>query len=205
MTFAPHLAWIALATALWCALHSLLITHAARRLVRRLFPRWHVFDRLVYVGVSTASLALLAVWVRSQPAVTLWDWPGWWGIVRWLGLAEAGVLFWLGSRAYDGRAFLGLRQAADWAAGREPRPAPFRTEGILGVIRHPWYTATLVVLVFCLPVTDVNLVWRAVLAVYTVVGTELEERKLLRDVGPAYAAYRARVPRFLPLPFRRRS
>jgi protein-S-isoprenylcysteine O-methyltransferase Ste14 len=68
----------------------------------------------------------------------------------------------------------------------------------LAVIRHPWYTGTLILLVFCLPYTDVNLVWRAIFVLYTLIGTELEERKLLKEIGKEYAAYRARVPRFFP-------
>ena len=78
-----------------------------------------------------------------------------------------------------------------------------RTSGILGIIRHPWYTATLILLVFCTDVTDVNLVWRLVFAVYTLVGTELEERKLLQDLGREYADYRRRVPRYFPALSRR--
>jgi protein-S-isoprenylcysteine O-methyltransferase Ste14 len=66
------------------------------------------------------------------------------------------------------------------------------------VIRHPWYAATLILLAFCLPVTDLNLAWRAVLAGYVLIGTELEERKLLVEHGAAYAEYRRDVPRFLP-------
>lgn len=206
MDLPRHLIWAAAWTTLWCVLHSLLITHAARRLVRRLFPRWHVFDRVVYVAFSALGLAVLFAWLRTLPEVVLWEWTGWWHGVRWLGLAEAAVLLWLGLREYDGRAFLGLRQMQAWAAGRSPAETPLRTSGILGVIRHPWYTATLILLVFCLDVTDVNLVWRLVFAAYVLVGTELEERKLLRDLGPRYAAYRGRVPRFFPsLSGRRRS
>ena len=66
------------------------------------------------------------------------------------------------------------------------------------MIRHPWYAGTLLLLAFGLPVTDVNLAWRLVLAGYVLVGTELEERKLLADLGPVYAEYRQRVGRFLP-------
>ena len=56
------------------------------------------------------------------------------------------------------------------------------------------------------PWTDVNLVWRGIFLAYTLIGTELEERKLLRDIGTPYAEYRSRVPRFFPgLRPRRRS
>ncbi|MBK9471385.1 MAG: hypothetical protein IPO18_03755 [bacterium] len=123
-------------------------------------------------------------------------------MARWLGLAEAAFLFWAGARAYDNRHFLGLAQMRDYAAGRQPAEPPFRAGGILGVIRHPWYSGTLLLLVFMLPWTDVNLAWRGVFLLYTLLGCELEERKLLRDIGAPYAEYRRQVGRYWP---RRRS
>lgn len=189
---------VVLWTSLWCLLHSLLATHGWRNLVRRLFPRWHAFSRVLYVLASTATLAVLLAWLRSLPERALWDWAGPWALARWLGLAEAAFLFWAGARAFDNRHFLGLAQLRDYAAGREPAEPPFRADGILAVIRHPWYAGTLLLLVFMLPWTDVNLAWRGVFLLYTVVGCELEERKLLREIGPPYADYRRRVGRFWP-------
>jgi len=205
MILSRDLIWTAVFTALWCLAHSVLITHAVRDRVRDLFPRYHAFYRIFYVLFSTATLALLFVWLFTLPQKMLWNWPGWWSWVRWLGLAEAMFLFWLGTRCFNGRTFLGLTQLRDYAAGRPSPPPVFTAAGILGIIRHPWYTGTLIFLAFCLPVTDVNLVWRLVFAGYVLIGTELEERKLLRDLGETYAAYREAVPRFFPHPFRRKK
>jgi protein-S-isoprenylcysteine O-methyltransferase Ste14 len=187
-------------TALWCLCHSLFVSHTWRHLVLRHFPRYHVFHRLIFVIFSLLSLGALMYWIRTMPAVILFDWPGWWAWVRWLGLSEAVFLFWLGTRSYDNRSFLGVTQAVDYLTGRRSRETRFKSAGILNVIRHPWYTGTIILLVFCLPFTDVNLVWRLVFLVYTLIGTELEERKLLDDFGDGYASYRARVPRFFPDP-----
>jgi len=187
-------------TTVWCIFHSFFVSHRWRNLVCRHFPRYHVFNRLVYVVFSTMSLGVLMFWIRTLPTVTLFDWPGWWTWVRWLGISEAMFLFWLGTRSYNNRSFLGLTQAMDYLRGNPTREPPFRTTGILAVIRHPWYTGTLIFLVFCLPYTNVNLVWRAVFLAYTVIGTELEERKLLKELGTAYADYRHRAPRFFPDP-----
>lgn len=189
---------VALVTAAWCFFHSFFITHFWQNTVCRRFPACAVYSRLVYVAASTLSLGALFWWLRALPEQTLWTWSGWWQVVRVVGLLEAGLLFFLGARAYDGRAFLGLRQVADHKAGRPVTDPPFSTAGILGMIRHPWYTGTLIFLVFILPYTDVNLVWRAVFLAYTLVGAELEERKLLSELGETYAAYRGRVPRFFP-------
>ena len=189
---------VALATGAWCLFHSLFITHLWRDTLCRLVPRCAVYNRLVYVVGSTLSLGLWFWWVRGLPETTVWTWDGLWQVIRFLGLLEAAVLFWLGTRAFDGRTFLGLTQITDHAAGRTPRQPAFSTAGILGVIRHPWYTGTLLLLVCGLDFTDINLVWRSVFLVYTLVGTELEERKLLAELGETYARYRRQVPRFFP-------
>jgi len=189
---------VGLVSAAWCALHSVFVTHKWGSYVRRRWPRHHALSRLVYVGFSTVSFAALAWWLHSLDARLLWDWPGWWSTLRWIGLIDSALLFWLGASAFDGRAFLGIRQWRDHRAGRPQREPPFRTDGILGMIRHPWYTGTLLLLLFCLPATDVNLVWRSVMFVYVLIGTELEERKLLREIGLPYEEYRRRVPRFFP-------
>lgn len=189
---------VALVTAAWCFFHSFFITHLWRDTVCRHFPRCAVYNRLVYVLASTVSAAALFWWLRTLPQTTVWAWSGWWQAIRVLGLFEAGLLFWLGARAYDGRAFLGLRQISDDARGKRAQPPAFSARGVLGLIRHPWYTGTLILLVFMQPFTDVNLVWRGVLIIYTLIGTELEERKLARDLGEVYHEYRRGVPRFFP-------
>ena len=189
---------VAVVTAAWCFFHSFFITHFWRDTVCRAFPRCAVYNRLVYVLASTVSAGALFWWLRSLPATTVWSWQGWWQVVRVVGLIEVGILFWLGARAYDGRAFLGLRQIADDAGGVAAKPPVFSENGVLGVVRHPWYTGTLLLLVFMLPFTDVNLVWRGIFLVYTVIGTLLEERKLAKDLGEAYLEYQSRVPRFFP-------
>ncbi len=205
MGASSDLIWTAALTTLWCIGHSFFITHTVRDRIRNLFPRYHAFDRVIYVILNTATLGLLFVWLRTLPQQVLWPWEGWWVWVRWVGLAEAGLLFWLGLRSYNGRTFLGLNQMRDFAAGRQPQQPAFTTTGILGIIRHPWYTGTLIFLAFCLPITNVNLVWRLVFAIYVLVGTELEERKLVRELGDVYVKYRREVPRFFPSPIRRRS
>jgi len=191
---------VAVWTTVWCLGHSWFVSHTWRGLVRRYFPRYHVFSRLVYVVFSTLSLGALMLWIRTLPSVTLFAWPGWWSWLRWLGVTEAVFLFWLGTRSYDNRSFLGVTQALAYLRGNPAQEPSFRSAGILAVIRHPWYTGTLILLVFCLPYTDVNLVWRTVFLVYTLIGTELEERKLLKDLPAEYTAYRTRVPRFFPDP-----
>jgi len=189
---------VGIASGLWCFGHSLLVTHWWDGVLRRRLPRAHALGRVGYVVFSTLTFLGLMAWIRTLPEHLLWDWPGGWVVLRGAGLAAALVLFWLGGRAYDNRTFLGLSQLRAWLGGRPAPEPPFRQTGILARIRHPWYTGSILLFLCCLPVTDVNAVWRGVFIVYILIGTELEERKLLRELGEQYAKYRRRVPRFLP-------
>ncbi len=189
---------LAIACGLWCFFHSLMVTHAWDRLLERTLGGAHVLGRLGYVIFHTITLLWLMLWIRNLPQHTLWSWPGLWAIPRWLGLALALWLFREGSRAFDNRTFLGISQLRAWRQGLPAPDPPFRQTRILKHIRHPWYAGTILFFLFCLPVTDVNAVWRGIFILYTLLGTELEERKLLRELGRDYQEYRQQVPRYFP-------
>ncbi len=72
------------------------------------------------------------------------------------------------------------------------------SSGVLGLVRHPWYTAV-VLLLWAGDLDMAALVGSGVLTVYIVVGTLLEERKLVHEFGDAYRSYQGRVSMFVPL------
>lgn len=188
----------AVVTAIWCGLHSLLITRTVLAWSRRRCGRWFAWHRVAFVGFAAVSFLLLALYIQSLPARTLWAWSGPWQIVRVAGLAVGVWITLLGIRVYDQRHFLGIKQATEFVAGRRPAPNDFSRHGILAHVRHPYYAGAFPLLAFYADFTDVNLALRIVLALYLVVGTEIEERKLLQEFGEKYARYRREVPRFLP-------
>ncbi len=189
---------VALTAGLWSFLHSLFITHGWQRWQKRSLPTLEPYSRLIYVVFSTVSLGVIFYWWMTLPQTLCWGWNGPWQVVRWAGILIALVFFALGALSYDNRAFLGLRQVVNHLRRQDGGKPEFSRRGVLGKVRHPWYTGTLLFFVFCLPVTDVNLVWRGVFILYTLVGTELEERKLVSEMGGQYAKYRREVGRFFP-------
>ena len=188
---------VGITAAAWCAAHSWFIALGPQRWMARHCGRYHAFNRLVYNLASAVSLAALLLYWRSLPHRVLFDWPGWWQLPRWIGLAAAGTLFLRGSRVYDNLAFLGLRQIRQWRRRRLPAPGRVSRRGILRQVRHPYYTGAFLFLIFCLPITEINAVWRGVFFVYLCVGTLLEEKKLLAEFGDEYARYQREVPMFL--------
>lgn len=91
-----------------------------------------------------------------------------------------------------------IRQIRDHLAERTSEFSGFTTAGILNHIRHPYYTAGVILLLFWGDITATNLILKIVGITYFIVGAFLEERKLLREFGDAYRAYQRRVPMFFP-------
>jgi protein-S-isoprenylcysteine O-methyltransferase Ste14 len=182
-------------TVAWCAVHSLWIAPGVQR---RLRTALGAYERLAYVVVAAASLTVLIWWLRALPQHAILRFDGALAVVRWTALAGAAALMVAGARAYDGRAFLGLRQIAARRTGRAIAPSELRRYGVLARVRHPWYGAGLLVVLFARDVTDVGAAYRSVFLVYFLIGAWLEERKLLAEFGDAYAQYRRDVPAFFP-------
>ncbi len=78
------------------------------------------------------------------------------------------------------------------------------SSGILGVIRHPWYVAVFILL-WVGDLTPSKIIINVILSGYLVIGTFLEERKLVLEFGDRYRKYQAEVSMFIPLKWLRRK
>lgn len=191
---------------LWCALHSLLIAPSvSARLQRRLAGNYR-FYRLGYNLFALLSLAPVLAYGFSLPGPVLFRWEG---ILRWvqgLSLLAAGVLFIAAAVRYDLGRFLGIRQIREEKTVCRVLSADcsLDSQGVLGMVRHPWYTAG-ILLVWSRDLDLTALLTSLVISAYLVVGAFLEERKLAAQFGPQYAAYQRRVSMFLPFKWVRSS
>ncbi len=186
----------------WCAVHSLLISNSCMRIVARSpvwLQRWY---RMLYVLFSIVSLVPILLYQRGIPHDVYWIWHWPWSFLQWTGLVAAAVLFVTGARSYDQWTFFGFRQIAGQARETLPR---LRVDGILSRVRHPYYSGGILVLLFWGEGDSASLVMRVVGIAYLIVGTEIEERKLILQFGEEYRAYRKRVPRFIPILSRRQG
>lgn len=72
--------------------------------------------------------------------------------------------------------------------------------GIHRYVRHPLYSGTFLFiwgLFIFLPHTSL-LIANFIITVYTLIGINFEEQKLMREFGPPYEAYRKKVPKIIP-------
>jgi steroid 5-alpha reductase family enzyme len=68
-------------------------------------------------------------------------------------------------------------------------------------VRHPWYCFSLA-LIWTRDMNGPLLVSAVAITVYFIVGSKLEERKLIARYGEKYRRYIARVPALVPLPWK---
>jgi protein-S-isoprenylcysteine O-methyltransferase Ste14 len=83
------------------------------------------------------------------------------------------------------------------SAFRQAAAGGLTHRGILGAIRHPWYTGGLCIL-WVRPKDAASLVTSIMLSLYLVIGAYLEESKLLAEFGDEYRPYQREVSMFLP-------
>jgi len=183
---------------LWCTLHSTLIATPVTDYLRKKFGDRFRFYRLFFNAASLVTLLPVACYSTSILRPPVFRWEGHLAIVRYLLLLMGISLFIAGGRHYSMSQFLGIRQIKTGRVNRAlSEKDTFDTTGILGAIRHPWYTASIIIIWardISLSIFLVNIV----ITVYFIIRTILEERKLLLEFGEKYREYQHNVSMFIP-------
>ena len=199
----------------WAALHSLFAMPRAKELAS---ARWgeqrrNALYRVAYNGFAFASLLALVWYLRRLPDRRLyripWPWRGVTGTLRLLLLlvaARAAVEVGLGpfSGLSELTEYLQWGSAEHEPEGQGPSMGPkvqggLRVGGPFQYVRHP-LNASVAAIVWLTPrMNSVRLTVALLTTLYSIVGSSLEEPRLLAQYGQAYEAYRrSGVPFFLP-------
>jgi methanethiol S-methyltransferase len=154
--------------------------------------RWY---RLVYNFVAVITLLpvlILPVILIDKGIYTI---PFPWVLVTLTIQALAGIVLIIGWRQTGISSFLGLQQAF---LPEDLTPPRLVTDGLYCYVRHPLYSAGLVI-IWLIPIMTWNLLALIIgLTAYVFIGAYYEERKLLSEFGEAYAAYRRQTPMLVP-------
>ncbi|MDA8387723.1 MAG: isoprenylcysteine carboxylmethyltransferase family protein [Nitrospiraceae bacterium] len=198
---------ITLIFVLFAVLHSLLAADRTKRLAIKLAGSGSVkaFYRLFYVALSAVSAVAAFYLIGGLPDVTIWRPPI---IARALmSLVQLAGLV-LGLAAFSGMdalEFVGIRQALRRLKAMDEAPGDEEgirqrlvTGGLYGVIRHPLYTAGILVFTFVPVLTRNRLTVSALADLYFIYGALIEEKRLLKRFGQEYREYMKKVPRFIP-------
>ena len=182
------------------ALHSALASLAVKRRVAAAWPNLMPYYRLAF-NLLASLLILPILWLTYRDTgPMLWRWTG---AAAWLanGLALAALFgFWLSLKSYDMQEFLGLRQLQHHVRRVEDQEH-FQLSRFHRFVRHPWYFFGLL-LIWTRDMSATTLLSSVLITLYFVIGSRLEERKLLAYHGDTYRRYMARVPGLTPLPWK---
>ena len=177
-------------------IHSWLANESFKQSVIRRYNLDLQKYRLFYVVIVTVLL-LPPLWLTFYyGSDLLWKWDG---ALLWLmnGIAAIGIAgFIFSMKYYDGMAFLGLKPFATKNAEQDFILSPLHR-----FIRHPWYFFSLLIIW----TRDMTIAWFITclfITLYFIVGSKLEEQKLIVYFGDVYKQYQMKVPALFPLPWR---
>lgn len=191
---------LALAWLLYFTMHSILASLLVKNWVARRWPGFMPWYRLFFNATASILILLPLYMTFTAPGEPVWAWRGGWFYLA-NGIALLAVLgFLLSLRFYDGSEFIGLRQLREREYRVEDQES-FQLSPLHYHVRHPWYFLGLI-LIWTRDMPPAMLLTAITATLYFVIGTVLEERKLLVYYGDVYRQYQLRVPALIPLPWR---
>jgi methanethiol S-methyltransferase len=184
------------AIAAYGGLHSWLASLQAKALARRsLGTAADRVYRLAYNFVAIISLFPVLVLPAILPDRTIYTISIPWSLLTLLVQGLAVLALMVGLLQTGVWSFIGLKQLLETPGDQT---AELVVGGLYRWVRHPLYTAGLV-FIWLTPVMTWNILALNIgLSLYLYIGALFEERKLVREYGEAYQAYRQRTPMFIP-------
>jgi methanethiol S-methyltransferase len=174
---------------LFCISHSLLVTTRLKE-----YMYGHISQsnyRLIFNLISLAFLCAI-IWAYSgldHKVLFAFEWQY---LLGWIIVLFGATLGYISFKSYNTSEFLGL--------AKEIVNQHLAVKGMNRYVRHPLYLSTFIMLWGALLIepTMAYLGFAAILTAYIVVGTKLEEIKLIEVFGQDYRDYKKRVPMFFP-------
>ncbi len=192
--FVLVLLWI-----IWCAVHSLLISDKITSFLKKQLGYRYKYYRLLYNTISIITIIPVIYYSRSVRYEPVFKWDSYMIIFRVIIIFVAFLLFYLGAKQYSFSKFIGIYQVkTGHTGGKLITDKELNISGILKYIRHPWYTGAL----FIIWARDIYLsviLENLVITIYIIIGTYLEEQKLVYEFGESYKKYRKQVSMFITL------
>lgn len=177
---------------LYYFLHSALATDQIKNFLARNFPtivRSYRFLYSFFAIVNFLLLAWLHILIKSEPLFSTTK----------VSMGFSVFLIWSGL----GIVLLALRLYPFSFWFRDSDSHRLNKQGLNAWVRHPLYLGTLLLLlgIFLISPSFKNLLFVIISILYIIIGSLLEEQKLLKIFGKEYAEYRESVNMLIPFVF----
>ena len=182
----------------WCVLHSAMISISVTEYFKKCLGPKYRFYRLFFNIIAILTLIPVVLFAYSIRTQAIFQWNGHMRLGQVLILGIAVLLFFLGGRHFDIRQVLGIRQIREGISNKAiTDTGELDTSGVRGITRHPWYLAT-ILLIWARQMDISAICVNLMLTSYLIVGTYLEEKKLVREFGENYQKYQKKVSMLVP-------
>jgi methanethiol S-methyltransferase len=193
MRLFPHLL-LAIVWTAFCLLHSLLAAESVKQKIIPHLKKGGAQYRFLYTLFAAAGFIAIVLYQFSVRSIRLFQ-PPLFIVVTGIATGLCGVTI-MAICIY--RYFLQL-SGLKGLLKNDTTPVLLQN-GLHGWVRHPLYMGTFIFiwsLFLLFPSLSLG-ISNIIITVYTIVGARLEEKKLIREFGEAYNAYRQKVPMFIP-------
>ena len=180
----------------YCILHSVLAAAWWKNLVRQSLGSAFKFYRPAYSVFAALSLIGILIYQFSIRSEEILLTPLWVKLLA-IPVGAVGLVFmWKSIRKY----FFYL-SGIDVVINR-PVVSRLETGGLHKLVRHPLYFGTLTVIwcIFAWMPTFANAIACLVITLYTIIGIQIEEHKLVEEFGDSYRDYQHQVSMLVPRP-----
>lgn len=175
--------------------HSVLASNRVKARVQQQFPeRAHCYRLFfnLFAILTLGPIAFLHI-ITDSPALISWD--GWSSYIAY-GMQSVSIFGFIWSlRYYDMAAFSGIRSCRQ----RTDPNSILSISPLHRHVRHPWYFFALL-LIWGRDLDQLSLVSTLMITAYLIIGSRLEDKKLIAEFGPGYAEYTHQVPGLIPIP-----
>jgi protein-S-isoprenylcysteine O-methyltransferase Ste14 len=166
--------------------------------VKRLLKKYYAFYRLFYVIISIILLIPVVNYTSENKSEVIIHYPLFLDLIRYLLISGSLILFFKAFLFdYDLFTFFGIRQIKNIHQST-PEKGKIQKKGLLKFVRHPMYSALLILLWSSNTMRWTDIAVNTVLTIYIVIGSWLEEKKLIREFGNEYIQYQREVPMLIP-------
>ena len=168
-------------------------------LMTLLLKSYYAFFRIFYIILSFILLVPLIKYTSAIDNEVINIYNPFFTIARYILMIGALLMFfWAFFFNYDSLSFFGIRQAMNFKKTKETnRSDELKRKGLLGITRHPMYLA-LIIYLWCQTFRMTDIIVNTVLTIYVIIGTLLEEKKLVLEFGDTYTKYQNEIPMLIP-------
>jgi methanethiol S-methyltransferase len=164
------------------------------------FKSYYRFYRLFFNFVALTTVTPLILYSVGFKGNVLFRWQGCLTVVQLFLFVISIALFIAGALKYDMLQFFGIRQVISGKSQSAiSKSGKIDTTGVLSLTRHPWYLGAIIFIwVDYREMYVSTLIVNILLTFYLLIGTLLEERKLMIEFGDYYRDYKKKVSMLFP-------